>query len=158
MSTVDDCACASGGGVYDNNDVTCRVDSGASKHFLSNVSLFTSWDLGAKIVTFYTTAGTCITSCAVGTVKFEAYSDQRKQRVVALSGAYYVPHQSHNLVAVGQFTHISQDQWKSPDFESVCGKTKMVCSLFLKSSMKKLFGNFHHCRHKGKDYGWVVEQ
>lgn len=95
------------GGMYDYDDVALRIDSGASKYFISNVDTFTLWDPEAKNVTFHTATDTTISSRSVGTMKFKAYGTAGQQRVVTLNGAYHVPHQSYNLVAAGQLTRNS---------------------------------------------------
>lgn len=66
------------GGLYDHDDVVLHIDSSASKHFISDISLLTSWDPETQNVTFNTTAGTTITSRAVGTVKFKECDEKRK--------------------------------------------------------------------------------
>lgn len=120
------------GGPYDYDDVVLHIDSGASKHFTSDVGLFTSWNLGAKNVTFNTATGTTIASYAVGTLKLKAYDDNRKHRIVTLRGACYAPHQPHNLVAAGQFTQNSQEQLESPDVKSCAWQINL--KLFLSMS------------------------
>lgn len=106
------------GSLYDYNDVVLRIDSGAPKHITLDVNLFTLCDPEVKNLTFNTDAGTTITSRAVGTVSYKAYDTNHEQRVVTLCGAYYVTHQPHDIVAVGQLTRNSQAQCESPDFKN----------------------------------------
>lgn len=105
------------GGLHDFDNSTWRVHSGASKHFNSDVSPFTSWDPDVKNITFIKATGTTITLRAVCTMKFNAYDYQRRQRIVTLNGVYFVPYQPHDLVPVGQLARDSQDQWESPDLK-----------------------------------------
>lgn len=115
-------------GLYDYDDVVLRIESGASKHFRSNVNMFTSWNPEVMTVTFNTAAGTTITSRVVGTVNFKHFTDVN-QRVVNVS--YHVPHQPPNLVAVGQLIRNFQAQWESPDSKNFVCKTIRVPSLSL---------------------------
>lgn len=93
-----------------------RIDSGTSKHFVADISLFTSRDPGVAIVTFNTAAGTTMTSRALDTVKFKASDSNGDPRIVTLEGTYHVPHQSHNLVTVKQLTRYAEKQWSAPAF------------------------------------------
>lgn len=80
--------------------------------------MFTSWDPRSKNVTFNTAFGMTISSRVVGTVKFRVYDDTRKHLIATMYGAYYVPHQPHNIVAVGQLTRNSLEQRESPDVKN----------------------------------------
>lgn len=92
------------GSIYGDEGVALRIDFGASKHSMSDISIFTSWDPGADNVTLDTGAGTTFTSQAVCNVKFKAFDSDGDECIVTLDGANYVPHQPHNMVAVGQLT------------------------------------------------------
>lgn len=50
-----------------------RIDSGASKCSMLNISLFQDFEVNAANVSFITAAGTNITSRAEGTVKFKVF-------------------------------------------------------------------------------------
>lgn len=88
------------GSMYDYTDVVLSIDSGASKHFISDIDQLISWDLEARNVTFNTAVGTTITSHARGTITCKTYDTNHEQRVATLCGAYYPPHQPHNIVVV----------------------------------------------------------
>lgn len=52
-------------GLYDYDNITSKIDSDASKQYVSDISLFTSWD--PEDVTFITAARMTIRSDEVGT-------------------------------------------------------------------------------------------
>mmetsp|Transcript_16991 Transcript_16991/g.32548 ORF Transcript_16991/g.32548 Transcript_16991/m.32548 type:complete len:119 (+) Transcript_16991:567-923(+) len=95
-----------------------HIDSGASRHFISDVRLFASWDTDVPNITFNAAAGVSITSRAVGTLKVVTPDANNDLRVVTLDRAYYVPNQPHNLISVSQLTRQCADKWQSPDFTS----------------------------------------
>lgn len=95
-----------------------RINSGASKHFMSDISLFHSLDERAAHISFSTAAGTLRTSRAVGIVKFITKDNRGDFRIITLENVFFAPQQQHNLVAVCQLTHRAADTWESPDFEA----------------------------------------
>lgn len=105
-------------GLYVDECVAIGIDSGASMHFVSGISLFTSGDPGTVNVTFKTAGGTTITSRPVGTVIFKDFDSNGDHHIVTWEGTYYVPHQPHDLVAVGQLKRYAGNQLDSPDFKN----------------------------------------
>lgn len=71
-----------------HSGILMRIDSGASKTFMSDISLFHSCDEQASDVSFNTDAGTTITSRAVGTVKFKAVDAHGDIRTFTLNVPY----------------------------------------------------------------------
>lgn len=68
------------GVTYGDCGVALRIDSGASKCFMSGISMFTSWDPGAVNMTLNTAVSITITSRAVDTVNFKDFDSNWDQR------------------------------------------------------------------------------
>lgn len=103
---------------FQHEGVVLRIDSTASKHFMSEISLFHSSVESDANVSFSTVAGTMITSRAVGTVKFKAADDGGDFRTITLDHVYLVPQQQHNLAAVCKLTHCAVSTLESLDFKT----------------------------------------
>lgn len=65
-----------------HNGIVLRIDSGASQHFVYDISLIQSFDEGASIVSFSTAAGAVIVSRAFGTVELKACDEHGYQRAI----------------------------------------------------------------------------
>lgn len=96
--------------------IKIRIDCGVSRHFISDIRLFTSWDEAVPNITFSTAAGVPITSRALATLKFIAMDTQVGRRVVEMEHAYFVSNQPHNLISVSQLTRQQTCAWASLDF------------------------------------------
>lgn len=108
--------CVAGASQHDG--ILARLDSGTSTHFMSDISLFHSFDDRASNACFSSDAGTMITSRAVSAVKFEAKHCDDNFRIITLENVYCVPQQQHDYVAVCQLTHCLASTCGPPDFKT----------------------------------------
>lgn len=100
------------GGAHDCG-IRIHIDSGASRHFTSDIRLLASWDEDVPNITLNTISSVPITSKAIGTV-FLASDVSGNTRVVTLEHTYYVPNQTHNRLSASQPTKQRTYHWESP--------------------------------------------
>lgn len=85
--------------------IILQIDSGASKHVMSAMSLFRSFDEAAPSVSFSTAAVTIHNFACCWYNKFKALDSHREVRILALDNVCYVIQQQPNPMVVCQRTH-----------------------------------------------------
>lgn len=103
--------------------IVVGIDSGASQHCLSDITLFHHFDEPDSNVSFSIVAGTMISLHAVCTVKFEAVHTQGNHQIVAVDKVYFVPGSSTAMLQRVN-THCAHSDWEPPDFK------RCTCEIF----------------------------